>query len=653
MTEILCDLIYLRGTPLFALDAPGKYWKRVLGATFVRKTGTWLFPAFYPYCADVVRDLEIVQPELRFTPKAEKHIDATTQLSGRKLGPTVPDDFQFMFSPYAHQKEGLAFVQRYIRAALFFDMGLGKTKIIYDLLRIEKLKALVLSPSVGIGTWLNEAERHAPELDVQCLLGKTQAGKKAHKERKAERDVLKEKIKNAEGPERDAYQRDLDAMLGPAQMAKLADIKSSSGADVLIVTYDTAKLYEEAIFDGFDYDTIIADESQALRGPNTGRTKAALALSSKANRRIIMTGTPSLGNPLHLYGQLAFLGKYIPAVSQWVFRKHHIVFAKGSRKIQVGFKNLDMLNDKVHRVALVRDKDECLDLPDRTVVDVPFTLGADQKKMYNSMVERAVTDLGNGMLYDPDNAATVLQKLLQILSGFIIVPPPPVCDGCKNVRICVETKIRPYTPACPKYPDPWPRKIQRFKSNPKLDALNELLDGILEKDKAIVWAFFTEELNMVEENLKERGVGYIRIDGSNSHKAAKESQRFNEDPEIKVWLAQITTGVALTLTAAAYTVYFGLTYRLDDYLQSMDRNYRIGQKQATFVYRLISPGSAGEFVGKALAAKLNLAETLTTRIDCVLCSEYKKCLKSNVEPFGKGCRYKSRVNRVITKPKKL
>ena len=704
---VVCNLIDIRGAPIFAVAALGQKWKRVFGATYLRNAGTWLFPAFFPYHADVVRDLKIVEPDIQFSSDAEKHITRCDALEALPLNtPAMTNGYQPVLPMFEHQKEGFEFVQRMFRCALFFDMGLGKTKIVYDVIRKNGLKTLVLVPSVGLGTWVQEAEIHAPELTIARLVLETEAGRTAFNKATRERNALKkqidkevevlrflveQRVQNEENQEVKArfvallaemkksnrklkpedlvaefllvlvpedvtrlteLVHELNDMVGPTRAAKLAEIEAAASADVLITTYDTAKLYQPYIFDHFDYRMIVADESQNLRSPKTTRTKAALALATKACRRVILTGTPSLGNPMHLYGQLAFLGSYIPAKNQWIFRKHHIVFAPGSNKIQVGYKNLDMLNAKVQRVAIVRTKDECLDLPDRTIVDSVFDVSSEQRKLYNGLVDRAVVELGDGTLYDPDHAATVLQKLLQILSGFMILPPPPVCDNCKHVKACVDVGTKPFTPKCPLHPNPWPRKIQRMKANPKLEALLDLLDGIPD-EKVIIWAYFIEELNIVQEALEERGIKLIRIDGSNSQTAAAQAKRFNEDPSIKVWLAQVSTGVALTLTAAAYTIYFGLTYRLDDYLQSMDRNYRIGQQRATFVYRLLCPRSALEFVARALSAKQNLADTLTDNIDCVLCDQGPKCLKKGTEPFGKGCKYQSRVNRVITKPGKL
>ena len=116
---------------------------------------------------------------------------------------------------------------------------------------------------------------------------------------------------------------------------------------------------------------------------------------------------------------------------------------------------------------------------------------------------------------------------------------------------------------------------------------------------------------MIEELLIEKELEYFRVDGSNSRHAGKFSEEFNTNPDKRVWLAQISTGVALTLTGAAYTIYYTLGYGLDAYLQSRDRNYRIGQSHSTFIYRLTCPKSITDIIAAALEQKQDIAKTFT------------------------------------------
>ena len=648
-TEVLCGLGRLYGTPVFILPGNNPELKRVFGATFFNKEGVWRFPAFYPYCEDVVRDLEIVIPEIKFTELAQKHI----QVGG--VQDVDLSSYQFLTEPYAHQREGLEWVLRHLRCGLFYDMGLGKTKIIADTIRILKLKTLVLAPTVGIGTWLAEIKRHARDLTAVALTGGGEAGKQAAKLATEQKKKLKAALKvAATETEQKLLTAQIAGLLGPAKAAKQADIQAAAQADVIVVSYDTAKLYQEFILATLPYEMIVADESHSLRSPSSDRTKAATALASKAGRRVILSGTPSLGNPIHVFGQLRFLGGYIPAKDLWSYYRHYLIRAKGPRKVLLGFKNLDVLHDKMARICTRKKKEECLDLPERTIIDVPYTLSAEAKEFYNDIVEKTIIELEGGLLYEPNHAATAISKLLQILSGFIIKPPPPVCDNCEKLLFCAPIKVKPFTSACPKYPNPNPQEIQRLGANTKLDALEELLDGILaeERNQVIIWAFFREEINIIQELLVRKEWKYVRIDGSNSNKAQELSVEFNRDPSIRVWLAQISTGVAITLTGATYMLYFGLTWQLGDYLQALDRNYRIGQTNKVFVYRLLCQNSVLDYMVRALDQKRNIASSLVDRIDCLLCAHSRErgCVENDTKPFEGNCIHQSRVKRLVTRP---
>lgn len=673
--EVCCTISRLYGTPAFVVpnveDIPSREFKRVCGATFRKDKNVWLFPAFYPYIEDALRDLRIVVPGIVFSDEAVEH---TVSEIGQREGSPIPEGYEFATIPYAHQLEGLNFVLKHLRGGVFYDMGLGKTKIVVDLLRICRQKALILSPLIGVGNWLAEIERHSGgDLSAHALFAESKAAKAAKREHdkvcRPIRKALKEAKKDLEKAKKEMrldacyeaeariarYTHELEDTGSGATKARLADIEYAKDKDALVVTYDTAKRYADAILQRYDYEIIVADESHYMRNNRSARTKAAQALASKAYRRILLSGTPSLGDPMHLFGQLYFLARYAPGKSWWHFRKHFLVFSEYNDKMVVGYKNLDMLNERVQRLSIRKTKEECLDLPERQILDVPFSLRGDQKRIYNELVGEACASLEDGSLYDTDSAATVLQKLLQVLSGFFIKPPPDICDGCEWVEACVESKIKPYTKRCVVEQKLPLRETLRMKSNPKLEAFAELMEAILvePRNKCIVWCHFSEELDIVEEWLREQNLGYVRVDGSNSNRSSELGAQFAEDNKCRVYLAQIATGVAINLTCANYTVYFGLNYSLDSYLQSMDRNYRIGQEVPVFVYRLVAEGSILDYVAKALQRNIDVANLLTSRIDCLLCSHHNECLENGVEPFTKKCIHESRVSRVTTRPKKL
>ena len=619
---ITCNFTHWYGTPAFVISLTGSELKRVLGAVYAERLGLWFFPAYFPYAEDVVNDLKIVVPNIEFTPEAQKQMQKIQDIKERlkKFDISYREGFKFATKPYKHQEEAVKFMLALRRAAIFYDMGLGKTKAVIDVMRHDPMKTLVLAPLIGVNLWVEEIKTHtiSGELETAALIGTPKKKKK----------ILEE----------------------------------CADADVLITSYDTAKRYNDNILENYKFERIVADESHYLRGHRSARTKSAVALASHAHTRIILSGTPSLGNPLHLWGQLSFLANHIPATNFWKFKNRYCMTSKNyripgnrRRNMIVGYKNLDLLNSKVQRIALRKKKEECLDLPERTITDIEFSISGKQKKAYNELVETSSAMLDSGKLLEAANAAVVIQKLMQVLSGFVIQTAPDICDGCKNLKTCVNNNQRPYTKGCVVNPEPYPQTIERFKTNPKMDALEELLDGITaeERNKCIIWAWFTEELNMLEEMLKDKEIQYLRLDGRNSSCGREYADKFNADPNIKIWLAQVSTGVALTLNAATYMIYYNLSYDLGHYLQSLDRNLRIGQNNNVTVYRLIHKNSVLEYVAKVLSQKENIASSLADAVSCILCKKSLVCLVKGIKPYKKGCLHKERTHRIVTHPMTL
>ena len=104
----------------------------------------------------------------------------------------------------------------------------------------------------------------------------------------------------------------------------------------------------------------------------------------------------------------------------------------------LGFKNLDLMNKRVNLICMRRTKEECLDLPDQTIIDVQFHLQGSQKKVYNNLVtercdaagfavrgalEEGELDHTAGAVLPPyvyvPEVITLLNKLDQVGSGFM------------------------------------------------------------------------------------------------------------------------------------------------------------------------------------------------------------------------------------------
>ena len=547
------------------------------GGTFNPSLSAWLYPAFAPFKQHVLSDLEKLNVPVPAT--------ALTRIAEVEKGYTeLAGDLSYYVYPYKHQEDSLAFLLAHPRAALYLDCGLGKTKILLDMIRAVKAPALVLCPKMVIQTWLDEAAKHAKELKILAVTGT------------------------------------------PKKRRRLA----LEAADIRVISYDSVNNYLPQLL-RTKYEIIIADESHNLRSHDSSRTAGALALSRKATRRVVSTGTPLLGDPRHIWAQLKFLGEFI-VDTYWKFTKRYVSVLPSNKHIAVGYKNLHLLKETVDELSVRHKKEDCLDLPERVINDFRFRPSPEQVGAYYEILKTGkVADLKG--VPQTVSAATLLNKLLQVISGFYHpVLDTTVCDDCEHKGYCIAKEIDPYTPRCLEgllKPPP-----VRIETNNKVEALLQLVESM--HDRVIVWAKYRESLDLCDKALSEH-YKVARVDG--------QVHRIPDDWQ--VYLSQVSMGTGINeLATVPYAVYYDLDWDLASYLQSLDRNYRIGTNKRVFVYRLLSTFGADNLVARCLDAKLDVLKIIMERMDCLKCEQ----ASGDCSPFNKKCVYQKSVGRPVATP---
>jgi len=630
MQTVILKVTKLMGTPVFTAFSTDMRFAKVYGATRLgEKDPLWYYPAFYPVYRHVLNDFKVLQVPLELSDTAKKVVTQLDEYAERIEKRILPPGFEFKTKPYDHQLEGLVHVLYNFRAALFYACGLGKTKVVIDWQRAIGAKPLILCPRVVVKVWPYEAQRHGFEQEFAVIDAKSRAEK----------------------------------------LTQLTDAKNYPG---IVISYDSARRYYEELAK-LPYNAIVADESHYIKGHTSSRSKVAIELSKKASRRIIMSGTPSTGDPRDMWAQFRFLSPCFLSEQFWKFKDTYCETAPLNKRIVVGYKNLDVLNRRVNIVALRKTKAQCLDLPTRQIIDIPIDLEDHQRKVYNTLIfteeyEVIRTALAEDKLFteqgliDVPNAAILVNKLLQVACGFVYLKPdePPICDGCEHLRDCINEGIKPYTAACQVDSTPRPPIVERMKTNAKLDMLLMKLDEILAEPthKCIVWCQFSAEMNWVQEAVQEhwkktkQNHTLVRVDGSTGA-PEKLVKKFNTDPECRVYLGQVETGVGITLNAANYMVYFSLPWKLLAYDQSIDRNHRVGQERDVVVFRLIARGTIDVHVARSLALKRTVSETIVATLRCAQCERQKRCEDRGVSLFEPGCLYKRQVARPVARARSI
>ena len=626
-SELTLGSVY--NTPIFILKHTGQDLRAVYGAVFKDSARGWWFPAFWPVHNLVISDLQKSVPGLVLSAEVKAY---NTTLETY----TFPANFNYLTTPYAHQEEGLHHIHRNLRAGLFYSPGLGKCKIVIDLQRLTGDNMLILCPKVMLHTWAEEFEKHGGIKDVVILEG--------------------------------TKKRKLDLVSKATKTPPVA----------VITTYETATRLQKELIQ-VNYTAIIADESHQLKTPFSQRTKAATALASRAYRRILLSGTPSLGSPFDLYAQLRFLGNYLCPENWWAFRKRFGVFPPSEDsekvpKILLGFKNLEIINKRVNLISILKTKEQCLDLPERQIIDKVFALSGAQKKQYNDFISNASDAVGFGVLTRMSQnelsfadgptledyviapeSITQLGKLDQINSGFLYRTKvnPRICNGCAQVGACVANSVVPYTSACAVVKQKPVGDTLDSKENTRLDECKALLESILEEptNKVIIWTVYRRELDHIESVVQELGVKHVRVQGGlSTDELTQGRQAFNTDPECRVYVAQISTGIGVTLNAANYVIYYNLPWSLQHYLQSMDRNYRIGQTRPVVAYRLIAKHTLDEAKAAAMDQKIDFNKLVLNSNVCATCPEFaKRCSKFNIRLYDDACVFTREMDRKIVK----
>jgi hypothetical protein len=403
------------------------------------------------------------------------------------------------------------------------DMGLGKT--VQVLAFAEGLRAarklprgapvLVVAPRSVVGNWQREAARFAPGLRAAIHLG-------------AER-----------------------ARGAPAL----------TRAPLVITSYQTLAR-DLPLFREVAWTSVILDEAQALKNPDTQLRAAAAAL--RAHSRFCITGTP-IEN--HLGDLWSLIDLAMPGV---LGRRAQFdaVFRRPVEKFGVAVP-LERLRQRIRPFVLRRTKDTVeLDLPAKTEIVERIELDTPQRDLYESLrlrldarVRRALVDEGNRA-----PTMVILDALLRLR------------QCCCDPRLLDLAEARAVT------------------GSAKLERLMAMLEELADAGRStIVFSQFTSMLDLIEAECVRAGLSYAMLTGATRDRDAAV-RRF-QDGDAQVFLVSLKAGgVGLNLTRADTVIHYDPWWNPAVETQATDRAHRIGQTRKLMVYKLVARGTLEEAI---------------------------------------------------------
>ncbi len=456
---------------------------------------------------------------------------------------------------WAHQTEALQFARDKDAIALFFETGTGKTRTAIEVVKqkcaqnARTLRTLVLTPSVVTFNWKKEFCEYSNVSPAHVLV------------------------------------------LHGSGDARLRQLERTPTYFVVVCNYET--LLMEKVFNAiksWNPEILIADESHRIKNHRAQRTRRALALSSFAKYRLILSGTPILQNQSDLFAQYLFLdegrtlGKNFFTFRANYFTDKNADLRRKSRLVTwpnwVPKKSKETeFQNKVHSLAMSVKKSECLDLPPyiRQTFDVDMT--KEQWKAYKEMRDDYITFV-NSKAFTAQLAITKAMRLQQIVSGFLMSDD----------------------------------KLQVFDNTPREKALLELLEDITPSDKVIVWACWRANHDTIRRLLTKHKIEFRELLGDMGAASRDRAiQDFREDDKVRVLVgSQAAGGIGINLIEASHTIYYSRGFSLEHDVQSEARNYRGGSEIHSKITRidLVTPGTIDEQITQALAQKQEISEKI-------------------------------------------
>lgn len=466
---------------------------------------------------------------------------------------------EYLVKPWEHQLEAIRRATAQRDFAFLMDMGTGKTATTINTLRHKFaehkriLRTLILCPVVVVENWKREFAVHSKIAHQVFPLTGSQ---------KQRLKVFREK-------------RELKV------------------APIFVTNYEALQMKEllqELLT--WQPEILVCDESQRLKNHQAVRTKMAILLADLAKHRYILSGTPVLNSPMDIWSQYRILDKgetFTDATGRplnfYAFRNRYFFDKNASMPKHAHFPKFEArdgivaeLNSMIYAKAIRVMKQECLDLPDLTRSRIEVQLADEQERVYNEMKKNFIAYLEDKAC-TAQIAITKALRLQQIVSGYVKTE-----NG----------------------------EVLSLKSNPRLDALEELLEDVPPGEKIIIWATFHENYAQIARVCEKLKLPYTELHGGVGSKDRQANiDRFQTDPACRVMIAnQAAGGVGVNLTAASIAIFYSRNFSLEQDLQAEARNYRGGSEihQKITRYDILAPGTIDELVLDALASKLNMSE---------------------------------------------
>lgn len=431
---------------------------------------------------------------------------------------------------WLHQRRAFHFARDLRAAALFVEMGGGKSAVAIGLCEEWKVSSVLIQcPKSVMGVWPKQFAEHA-EREYDFWIGSVRG----------------------------------TAQTKAADLARFI-IRPTKRPKVVIINYDTAwRSHMGAFLRSMQWDVEVLDESHKLKSPGGKASTFAKVIQPRCKRVLLLTGTPTPHGPGDIYAQYRAAD---PGIFGTSFNRHKLQYFE-TRKITekvdkiVGFRDDRAQREferKMGSIAIVIKKEDMKGslagekwaLPH---VERQCMLDPGTWRKYTQLKTELVTEVDEGIV-TADNVLVKGLRLRQATSGFLRTE-----DGIDSV---VGTE--------------------------KQQLLAEVLDEVPRGQPVVVFAVFHHDLDAIRVAVETIGARYGELSGRRRDGLTSDSTMAED---IDVLGCQLQSGgVGIDLTRSSYGIYYSIDYNLGNLDQSFARLDRPGQtRPVTFIHLVaVSP----------------------------------------------------------------
>lgn len=289
------------------------------------------------------------------------------------------------YIPHDYQSYAIRYIEEHRVAAVFLDMGLGKTSITLSaiqhlLVAGEVKKVLVIAPlRVAQSTWPSEIAKwdHLANLRYAVAVG----------------------------------------------TPKVREAALRENAEVTIINRENIEWLVKKLGSAFDYDMVVIDELSSFKNWKAKRTRALLRVRPLVHRIVGLTGTPSPNGLMDLFAEFRILdmgqrlGRFIGQYRNAYFKPD-----KRCGDIIYSYKPLpgaeQRIYDKIADITISMSASDHLPMPDFVSTELPVKLSKKERESYDRFCHDLVLELKGGEV-TAGNAAVLAGKLVQLANGAV------------------------------------------------------------------------------------------------------------------------------------------------------------------------------------------------------------------------------------------